>query len=163
MARKSKEFSKLLNQKHHDDLQQKGLETLSNRADNDIDIRVHAEGELKMSEVIEEFMAPYLKQSESPEDQKSMIGMGIIAWNLALLPAKKRRKERNIILNALCDNQKGVLSDADIAEFRADMVHLIESLIERKLSLFKNIERRIVDFEMQDSRGNVHLSVMSTI
>lgn len=166
MARKSKGFSDLLHQERIKSMEQQGMEVLASRSKDgplkNNKIVTNPEGEVKMSGILEGFAAPYLEYVESSDQQKQLLGIAIIAWNLALMPAKKRKKEKNAFLTIMCEDLDSQLSEEARTEFRRDTSEILDDLIERKLTWFKNNQRRILDYEIQEARGQLHLSVMST-
>ena len=50
-------------------------------------------GEQKMSSILLDFVAPYTAIAESEDEFRSAIQMGLIAWNLALIPEDVRAGE----------------------------------------------------------------------
>lgn len=166
MARKSKGFSDLLHQERIKSMDQAGMEALASRSKDgplkNTEIVTNPEGEAKMSEVLEDFAAPYLEHTKSGNEQMQLLGIAIIAWNLALMPAKRRKKEKNAFLTIMCEDLDSQLSEEARTEFRRDTSEILDDLIERKLTWFKNNKRHILDYEVQETRGHLHISVMST-
>ncbi len=112
---------------------------------------VKVAGAEKMSEVILDFLAPYLEQTTSAADFEKVVTVGIIAWNAAVASGKAREK---LI--------EGVL-EASVPSARPATRAILEELIERKEALFADNKRMIVDFELTETpSGRGHLSVVST-
>ena len=107
-----------------------------------------------MSEVILEFIKPYLDSAKSLGAYESLIGVGILAWNAALLPATARRK---------------LLSDAMAEAFspqewdvRHDLLDLLDLLIQRKERFFAENRRFIMRYHLSRVSEGYQLSVVST-
>ena len=109
------------------------------------------EGEVKMSEVLPEFIKPYMKGVNTMDEHRKLLMFGILAWNAAILPEEKRQA----MVNTLLAN----LGMQDDKEFRS----IIEMMIERKMKHFAEIRRLIVNFELTDLGQRTHLSVASTL
>jgi hypothetical protein len=85
-----------------------------------------------------------------------LFSMGILAWNIALVPKEKRIAMVNEAFLSIMPN-----SDPDDIAFGKD---LVEQLIDRKEKLFADNQRMIMNFELQYvSRGEYHISVASTM
>ena len=107
---------------------------------------------VKMSEVLEDFVAPYMHVTTNMESVKRLYLTGIVAWNLALLPKPERRKELDKLVAALkLDKQSA-----------SDMRAIVTDLIERKDKLFAQHRRNILDIEITDTGKSYHLSVVSS-
>lgn len=111
-------------------------------------------GQVKMSKVLEKFIEPYLETTKSFEDRETLLNVAVIAWNLALMPESDRPQ-------AMASLFKGVSKFEDIA-VQKDMTALIEEMIDRKQQHFANIQRFIIDFEIQDTGDRFNLVVVST-
>ena len=109
------------------------------------------EGEVKMSEVLTEFIKPYMKRVNTVDEHRKLLVIAVLAWNAAILPEEKRQE----MVNALLAN----LQMPDDKDFRS----IIEMMIERKMKHFAEIRRLIVNFELTDLGQRTHLSVASTL
>lgn len=118
-------------------------------------IVTNPKGEVKMSEVIEEFVDPYLEYAENYEQQMKLLSIAIFAWNIALLPKNQRKKEVTKIVGELCANADRLA--------KKDTTAILEELIDRKLKMFPTIERYVLDFDLKNTRKGFHLSVVSTM
>ncbi len=160
MAKKSKGFSELLHQQRHTQLEQRGMNKLRQKVQNSPigekigGIVANPEGMAKMSEVLEEFVEPYLDTAQNRSQRETLIGIAVIAWNLALLPINEREP---IIAKVIAEavDQKDTLAKQDTRE-------VIDELIARKLEFFPENQRFIVEFQLQETRNHFHLSVAST-
>lgn len=113
------------------------------------DIMRNPPGEIKMSEVLGDFIAPYRHLADNETAYRKLIITAIIAWNTALLPERERP-------TYLADTAR-LLPEETHADFYAS----VNELIARKEKHFVPYERTIVDFELVDRGDDYHLSVMS--
>jgi hypothetical protein len=107
----------------------------------------------KMSEVLEEFVMPYLEAVHNHEHRHKMITIAVIAWNIALLPEELWESDMQPFLSAITDD--------DIA--RQGFQEILLQLISRKLLYFPDDRRSIVDFQVIDRGAQFHLSVASVM
>ena len=161
MARKSKGFGELLHQQRMHQVEQRGLEKLQQKMQQG-ELRnqfagtiANPKGEVKMSEVLEEFVEPYLDAAHNHSQREKLFSIAIIAWNLAILPESDRQSMINKFL-------KEALNTNDPLT-RQDTKGILDELIARKQKFFANNQRLIVDFELQDTGSSFHLSVASML
>ena len=115
-------------------------------------VLVHAPpGEVKMSEVLLEFIEPYSNDWTTAEQLKKLLSVATIAWNAALLPASGRAE----ILQKMGDK----LPPEDLQPMRA----IIEEMIARKLTRFANNHRFILDYQVAMTPSGPHVTVMSSL
>ena len=117
---------------------------------------IHAPpGELKMSEVLEDFVAPWVKHDTSMLEHKNLLSLAIVAWNVALLPEADRELRTDKFLTALIpSNQRENLPLAR---------RFVAELVERKLNDFAPIRRFIYSCKLTElGNGQRHISVAST-
>lgn len=159
MAGKPKGFGKPLHQKQMEESQRKDMEKLSKKLLNGefgvnfAGTMISPSGEIKMSEVLEDFVEPYLEFARNNHQQrKQMFGMAMTAWNLSLLP----EDEREVMLeNAIEQATSG--TDLLTQGFSA----IIGSMITRKLDYFAGNRRLIISVELKDMRDEFQLLVAS--
>lgn len=161
MAKKSKGFRELLKENHRSaDRTQQSLNRFDQRfkqgpfGQKVEGIIQNPKGQVKMSEVLEAFVEPYLKEAQSFERQYALFELAIIAWNLAIMSEADRQTAQDELLDSLVAVKKN-LQKADLADF-------LDELIDRKLKLFRNNRRLIMDFQLEDGGDQFHLSVAST-
>ena len=110
----------------------------------------------KMSEVIIDFAQPLMDAATSPAAQKSAISTAIISWNLSLLPKKSQSDQISEI--------KKILDSSNNSDhFSNEGLYIFNYLIARKKSLFPEINRMIVDYELVETPKGFHLNVVSNI
>jgi hypothetical protein len=103
----------------------------------------------KVSDMLAKLAGPLVEQSKTKEDYKKVLHLAVIAWNAALLPEGERA---------------GMLHEKEIADnLGPPGIRLVEELIERKLALFPNERRQVLDMELVARNGRFHLSVASEI
>ena len=105
---------------------------------------------IKMSDVLEEFVEPYKQFAETEEAYRKLLTTAIVAWNVMLFPEKDRSSRLDKLLATLPEN------------VRKDGRQIIEELMVKKERFFSQHRRMIIDFEVEDTGGKWHLSVMST-
>lgn len=116
---------------------------------------VNPSGAEKMSEVLGDFVEPYMGAATTKEAYQKLITLGITAWNAALLPEAERSRMLDEVL------MKG-LGDVP-ASLKKELREFVGELIARKDAHFADNRRAIVDFTVEESHGSYHLSVVSTL
>ena len=112
-------------------------------------------GEPKMSEIILELADPLLDGDVSnPKEVDFIVQLTIAAWNKSMFPANRQVAMEKEIIDAL------VPPDGD-AEQVATIIQSIEIVDDRRLKLFPNLRRFVVDYDLQVSEGRVALNVLS--
>ena len=104
----------------------------------------------KMSDVLEEFVAPYEHSLTTTKAYRTLLSFGTMAWNLALFPEDKQPEELGLLLAEMP------------ADMRAEGKDLICSLIARKKQQFPECRRMIIDFELTETASGRHLAVASS-
>ena len=159
MARKSKSFRELIAQenltkKNEDSFEEVNNTVIKNRLNaQGVKFVENPEGYEKMSEILIEFVKPYLDNAKTYQRRQALFGLAVASWNMAILPEKERQKTLKNMLKKL-DKHK----DPELAN---DTQILIEQFIERKLTLFADCNRLITDFELHERPGFVDISVAS--
>lgn len=160
MAKKSKGFRELLKQERRvTDYSQQALDKLAKRVQkgslgkNVEGIVQNPEGQVKMSEVLEDFIKPYLEAIDGYKRQRSFITVAVIAWNLAILPEAARQPVKDGLQSQL--DQDGLPADQEFLDT------LLDELMERKFQYFADNHRLIMDFQFEDAGDQYHLSVAS--
>jgi len=106
---------------------------------------------VKMSKVLERFVEPYQKFAETEDAYRKLLAMALIAWNTALFPKRERSTSIKEVLVAMPE------------DLRDDGNQIIQDLMARKDKFFSQYRRMILDYELVDTGGSLHLSVVSTI
>jgi hypothetical protein len=101
----------------------------------------------KMSEILSGFARPLLDMCDSKEDYAKFLRLAVVAWNAALLPEQERA---------------GFLHDTKITDVLGPQgMQIMEYLIERKLDLFPDKKRPVLDIEAVDLGDRFSLRVIS--
>ncbi|MSP14845.1 MAG: hypothetical protein EXR62_18030 [Chloroflexi bacterium] len=114
---------------------------------------VNPPGTEKMSEVMMEFIEPYMEFATTSLTQyKQLVELAIIAWNAAILP----KKEREILLNETLKNTTRPANEDMDKEFRA----VVMDLIQRKERHFAKNKRLIVSYRASETKDTFHLAIV---
>lgn len=161
MARKSKGFRELLKQKQGKPIdQQRSLDKFEQRfkkgslGSHFSRIVKSPKSEVKMSEVLEYFVEPYLEDTDSFEHQDMLFNLAVIAWNMAIMPDEQRQPKIDELITQV------MKIDDPLVE--QETRELISDLMDRKLEHFPDVHRYIVDFQLEDAGDQYHLSVASS-
>ncbi len=114
------------------------------------------ENEFKMSQVLLEFAEPLLEEAVDEADFKTMIGLAVVFWDLALLPEEEQSEALREIARDLARDAQ---SDAKMVGY---FEMLGEVLLLRKKTLFPDIKRAITGHEFVGEGESVQLLVTST-
>ena len=101
----------------------------------------------------DELVAPFNRDDLTDEELKQLLTYGVLAWNLAIVPKAVARQ----MFDAIHDPRKSSLVQ------RTEAWALIEALAERKVILFPDIDRLIIDFTLTRDGDSLHLNVLSTL
>jgi hypothetical protein len=112
-------------------------------------------GQEKMSEVLEEFVAPYRDQTDSEDAFRALLHLGMLAWNAAMLPEDERQDVVEELL------REGFSSAPK--KVQAEAREIVENLIRRKQEHFAANQRPIVSFELTDTGSEYRLFVASAV
>jgi hypothetical protein len=118
-------------------------------------IVIEPAGKEKMSEVLEDFVEPYLDWFEGEEGYRGLLTLALLAWNAALRP----EDQQDAMIDDVLAKALPPGSDEEMREMRA----LVEAMVERKLTDFASNRRAIISFELRNTGGGLHLSVASTL
>ncbi|MFM6136943.1 MAG: hypothetical protein ACKPCP_22815, partial [Sphaerospermopsis kisseleviana] len=130
MARKSKDFQNLIKQQESSQNKQKNLEALREKMKGGAfgelaaNMAIEPKGAVKMSEVMEDFIAPYMDTIDNLQQLRSFFSLAAIAWNAAVLP-KSEEKE---VLDTFLQKQL-LLYDQETQQTTKE---IIDELIARK-------------------------------
>jgi hypothetical protein len=94
----------------------------------------------KLSEMISEMAAYLIDDGETPEEKQNRLNAACSAWNMACVSPKVRQQQLEGYMSGYKRFNSAASSD-DLANIRKDM----ESLIERKLQMFPDDKRQIVN------------------
>jgi hypothetical protein len=160
MAKEFKGFGKVPPQKQLKNITDRSFDNLrQNVARNygeEVTLLMNSNKAIKMSEVLENFVSPYMNATEREPELKILFSIGVLAWNLALEPVEQRADLIEKAVKMIFSNQS--------AQGVETGKNFILELIDRKDKFFDNNQRRIVSFDLQYvSLGEYHISVASTM
>jgi hypothetical protein len=161
MASKSKGFGKPLHLKQTEESQRKDLEKLGKKlsqgefANKSIDMVISPSGVAKMSEVLENFVEPYLEFARNHQQRIQLFEIAVTAWNLALLPIDERQTVMAEAIAPILSSQTALVQH--------DFQEIVDGMIGRKLDYFAENKRFIMSFELKDTGREFQLLVASTV
>jgi Trm5-related predicted tRNA methylase len=132
-----------------------------------------------MSEVILEFIQPYRALAYDDAALEKLIGLGVVAWNVALLPSNQREDALDDLATDLFRRETSItkLSNSirkwigvgrraetkkEAAEVR-DFKEIIYEMVEHKLRRFARNRRFIVSYHTEIKGDDVRVFVASTL
>jgi hypothetical protein len=121
----------------------------------DGEVVVTPSGEVKMSEVLADFVAPYAASARTGDAYRVLVTLGTLAWNASFLSGDQQEE---MIRGTLA---KG-LSAATYQE-AAEVRRLLHALIDRRQSVFAEHKRLILGFDWKDTGNGYQLDVASTL
>jgi hypothetical protein len=117
----------------------------------DKEILINPSDRDKMSQALLDFVAPLLADYGSEISVKKIIGVGIMAWNLSLLPEEERRKALIKVTADLSPSAKDLPIMQDILTW----------LMIRKKTYFDKHQRQIMDYKLSDFGDRYSLQVVA--
>jgi hypothetical protein len=106
-------------------------------------------GEVKMSEVLMDFIAPYHSFGKTLDQMRKVLAVALVAWNAAIGPDGEDLVRRTV---------ENLPPDA-----QDDFLTILEAMIERKQRYFADNNRIILNYNLTPlPDGSPYLSVMST-
>ncbi|MBI5442203.1 MAG: hypothetical protein HY900_13455 [Deltaproteobacteria bacterium] len=107
-----------------------------------------------MSEVLLDFLEPYLKDNEPDRAHTSMVGMGALVWNLAFFPEAEREETLTAAAHDLTRGDP---------EARPTLELAMRALLHRRLTLFGENRRMILKYAVSRKAGGLYLDVVSSL
>ncbi|MFN9173757.1 MAG: hypothetical protein ACK58N_04385 [Synechocystis sp.] len=126
----------------------------SNQKDKQVVLAPKPKGMKKLSEVLQEFIEPYVDDEDTYEERFELLEDAIIVWNASLLPEEKRQG----FIEEFFDLTADPLDKEDVAITNI-LKLFIKELMDRKLELYANDNRFIKDFQLTEHELGFHLSV----
>ena len=113
-----------------------------------IELKEIEPSEIKISSVILEMLKPLLDQANSIKDEKQIIQMGIIAWNLGVI---KTYESEEAMLSSIQDMRPRITEE---------ILEKLMEYVERKCSKYKKYDQFIYDYQIKRLPGpSLNLSV----
>ena len=114
-----------------------------------------APGQVKMSEVLMDFIEPYREYLDTEEEYRSFFDLAITTWNLSLLSEEE--------WEAIIEETISMAYSEEEEEWAMELREIMYNLIFRKQLYFSEYNREIIDYEILDrGKGDLRISVMST-
>ena len=99
---------------------------------------INTSPKIKMSELISEYASDYINMGENTEERQSYLNGACTAWNIAILDEKHREEA----IRRVIEGEKRMNPGSDDVE---DFDHDLRKLIQKKLEMFPDIKKFIVD------------------
>jgi hypothetical protein len=112
-------------------------------------------GEVKMSDVLTDFVEPYESSAGTGDAYRVLVTLGALAWNASFLSGDQQEE---MITSVLASGIR-TATYREAAEIRA----LVHALITRRQSVFSEHKRLIISFDFKDTGNGYYLSVASTL
>jgi len=107
-----------------------------------------------MSEVLTDFIEPYLEFTDTEEAYRKLLTLAIVAWNTSLLPEEKQQDMIDETLEAMPETAE---------EVKTGLREIVNLLMARKKVYFSEYRRMILGYELTDTGKGYYLSVASTL
>jgi hypothetical protein len=107
----------------------------------------------KLSAQILDLIEPYKSLATTSDAFEKLVVLGVVAWNAALLEGEERQ--------ALMEASVKAVVDTAGPQTRPDTQASLDRLLQRKLSLFPDDRRYIVDYRLTEAGPDIHLAVAS--
>ena len=108
----------------------------------------------KMSEVLEQFVAPFIPETRDLDELRTLYSYGTMAWNLALLPESEQKEAIEDIVQKLGPTTAAV---------RDEVRSLLKELVLRKKTHFAGNRRMIAGFDLIPAENGYNLNVISSL
>jgi hypothetical protein len=114
-----------------------------------LQIQGESPNELKMSVVFREFVAPWIVDVPDHDTRYTRYQLGMMAWNLAMLPPHLRPRQLANLLPLLAE------------ELRLEVKALLMAMVARKEAEFADVRQLIQKFELRQTDDGYQLIVLS--
>ena len=113
-----------------------------------------APGEVKMSDVLIDFIAPYGQHMDTEEGCQIFFKLAIMAWNLSFFPEQELQDMLEDLLSQFPE---------ELEDQRMKVKKMLCEMMFRKQLHFSEYNQQILDYEIVDKgKGGFHVSVTST-
>jgi len=112
------------------------------------------DGAAKISATFLRFIEPYQYAARNRQQFETLIGLGVAAWNISLFEGAKRQE-------MLVEVSKTMFSETG-QPAPSDLLALLDEFIRRKERLFAHDRRLILSYQLDVTRDQYHLSMIST-
>ena len=108
-------------------------------------------GKERMSELLLELVDPYAPLAPTEQGFRKLLTLGMAAWNVACYTGSKREEFLRDIANTFP------------ADVREEFGSIFESMIRRKETLFPEVTRMMLSYDLTMTADGPHVQVMSTL
>jgi hypothetical protein len=115
---------------------------------------IEPKGAIKMSDVLKQFVEPYLDNVHNLQQCKTLFNLAAIAWNAAVMFESEEQTVDEFLEENLTTVETPIQQGAR---------EIITQLIARKHQHFSDIKRLIMDFDVTQSGQRYDISVASTL
>lgn len=102
----------------------------------------------KVSEVLMEFSEPWLNEARNDKQRKTVIGMAVLAWNMAAIGELER-------WDGMSQEFGEKLSEAG--------KKILRQMIARRLSMYPEENRQVLDYQISGSGNDMRLDVVYSL
>lgn len=112
-------------------------------------------GAVRMSEVLQDFAEPLLRESGTDAEVKDAIKFSILVWNVSLFPAPERENMVEMLIKQV--------SNPDQPEHTESVKYYVNMLLKRKEEMFPDINRAVIDCQFSGSGSKLRFDVASNL
>jgi hypothetical protein len=117
----------------------------------------------KASGALLDIAAPLLRDDDCPRIRHKSLIMAMVAWNLSLLPVAERKEKMRGFFDILLGSLAGDDDKFDAAEGFAEFEDMIAPLISRKLTLYPNDHRYLLNLDLQQTDHGYRVDFASAL
>jgi hypothetical protein len=122
---------------------------------DDGEVVVVAGGEVKMSEVLTDFVEHFAPSTRTGNDYRMLLQLGALAWNASFLSGDQQEQ---MISDLLANGMP-----AATVQERLELKRMLHALIDRRQSEFAEHKRLIVGMDWKETSDGGYFSVASTL
>jgi hypothetical protein len=108
----------------------------------------------KLSAVILDYAKPLLVGARTPNGEENAVHFSILCWNAFLLPLDKAREQLESSVDQFANGNN---------EFKQDMLAMVEMMRARKLQLFADDRRLVLNYHLTRTATGFNLDVISPV
>jgi hypothetical protein len=130
-------------------------------------------GGVKLSEALIDICEPYDYEDSSLDEYKKLMTMAVVAWNIANQPEEKRHEQLLGFINTMPEFKEKLETDFNYFMNNAHLqeeppasivfLQILGALAQRKVELYPNDNRVVMDFKLRETPTGRHLSISSII
>jgi len=99
----------------------------------------------KVSEMLAELAEPWLDEARNDDQRRTIIGMAVLAWNMAVLPESERWEGMSPEFGEMLGEPGKTV---------------LKGMIARKLALYPEETRAVLDYEITGDGGHMRVDVV---